>query len=271
MKQEKILWSSISILIGAVIAILALVRGAWQSGLLITVFTLWGLWIIAVLLLPYIHEAKCRQRRKQQIKKRQQEGIIPVTPLQAPLITGEPIESLLLHHVNHRISSYLQSAYPDAKWEWCEKKPEQLALHGGVGRIRVFGVADFDHADITLDQNANIHCDMIKIVPLPGENEKENIGGNIPPNKQPVDPQIWYEVQGRNVLESLITDLNSRGHSSLTLHENGDICVVENADEIPKKHLSNFPEKVYWSRLVQVLESNGLAAEVTTQGIHVSW
>ena len=118
MKQEKFLWSSISILIGAVIAILALVRGAWQSGLLITVFTLWGLWIIAVLLLPYMHEAKCRQRRKQQLKNRQQEGIIPVTPLQAPLITGEPIESLLLHHVNHRISSYLQSAYPDVKWEW---------------------------------------------------------------------------------------------------------------------------------------------------------
>ena len=72
-------------------------------------------------------------------------------------------------------------------------------------------------------------------------------------------------------LESLITDLNSRGHSSLTLHENGDIYVVENADEIPKKHLSDFPEKVYWSRLVQVLESKGLATEVTTQGIHVSW
>lgn len=271
MKQEKILWSSISILIGAVIVILALVRGSWQSGLLIIVFTLWGLWIITVLLLPYMHQAKCRQRQKQQIKRRQQERISPTVPLQTPLISREPIESLLLHHVNHRISSYLQSAYPDVTWEWCEKKPEQLVIHGGVGRIRVFGAADFDHADITLDENANIHCDMIKIVPLHTENEKENIGGNIPPNKQPVDPQIWYEIQGRNVLETLITDLNSRGHSSLTLHENGDICVVENTDEIPKEHLSSFPEKVYWPRLVQILESSGLAAEVTTQGIHVSW
>ena len=99
---------------------------------------------------------------------------------------------------------------------------------------------------------------------------KEEHRGNIP-HKQPVDPQIWYEIQGRHVLETLITDLNSRGHSSLTLHENGDICVVENTDEIPKEHLSSFPEKVYWPRLVQVLESNGLAAEVTTQGIRVSW
>lgn len=98
---------------------------------------------------------------------------------------------------------------------------------------------------------------MIKIVPLHAENEKENIGDNIPPNKQPVDPQIWYEIQGRNVLETLITDFNSRGHSSLILHENGDICVVENADEIPKEHLSSFPEKSTgpaWSKFWKVTD-----------------
>lgn len=269
MKHDKSLWRSISILIGAVIAILALAKGTWQIALLITAFSLWGLWVIAILLLPYMHDARRRQQRKQQMKKRQSEGISPTFVAQAPLSGNEPVEQLLLHHVNHRISSYLRAAYPDARWEWCEKKPEQLALRGGVGRIRVFGVADFDHADVTLDQNANIHCDMIKIVPLADVNGES--GENTPPNKQPVDPQIWYEVQGRNVLETLVADLHSRGHSSLTLHENGDVCIMEDTDEVAKEHLSNFPAKVYWPRLVQVLESNGLAAEVTAQGIQVSW
>lgn len=269
MKHDKSLWSSISILIGAVIAILALTRGTWQIVLLITAFSLWGLWVIAILLLPYMHDARRRQQRKQQMKKRQADGISPTFMAQSPLPGNEPVEQLLLHHVNHRISSYLRAAYPDARWEWCEKKPEQLALRGGVGRIRVFGIADFDHADVTLDQNANIHCDMIKIVPLADVNGES--GENTPPNKQPVDPQIWYEVQGRNVLETLVADLHSRGHSSLTLHENGDVCILEDTDEVAKEHLSNFPAKVYWPRLVQVLESNGLAAEVTAQGIQVSW
>lgn len=271
MKHDKTLWGSISILIGAVIAILALARGTWQTGLLITVFSLWGLWVVAVLLFPYMREARRRQNRKQQLRKRQAEGIAKPVTLQAPQVCDEPMEQLLLHHVNHRISAYLRAAYPDVRWEWCEKKPEQLARQGGVGRIRVFGVADFDHADVTLDQNANIRCDMIKIVPLSNVNGSGESGENTPPNRQPVDPQIWYEVQGRNVLEALVADLNSRGHSSLTLHENGDVCIVENTDEVAKEHLSNFPAKVYWPRLVQVLESNGLAAEVTAQGISVSW
>ena len=73
------------------------------------------------------------------------------------------------------------------------------------------------------------------------------------------------------MLEAMVADLNSRGHSRLTLHEDGDICIVEDKDEVAKDRLSNFPEKVYWPRLVQVLESNGLAAEITAAGIQVSW
>ncbi len=92
-----------------------------------------------------------------------------------------------------------------------------------------------------------------------------------PPNKQPVDPQIWYEVSGRTVLESVMADLNSRGHSSLTLHDDGSICIMQGQDEVSEEHLSNFPEKVYWPRLIQVFERNGLAAEVTAKGIQVSW
>ena len=50
-KTSTLLWGSISILIGAVIAVLALVRGKWQLPLLISCFALWGLWLIFALLL----------------------------------------------------------------------------------------------------------------------------------------------------------------------------------------------------------------------------
>ena len=67
MSNDKgLLSGSITILIGAVIAIMALVRGPWQAWLLIGVFTLWGLWIVAFLLMPYMQQAKRRKVRKQQ-------------------------------------------------------------------------------------------------------------------------------------------------------------------------------------------------------------
>lgn len=270
MKSNNALWGSISILVGVIIAILALVRGAWQTGLLLGVFALWGIWVVAFLLYPYMRQAKRRMKRQAQIKARQPEAIAP--PIyQIPEGNQEPVEQLLLRHVNHRISTYLRSAYPDVTWEWAEKQPEKLVIHGGVGRIRVYGVADFDHADVTVDQQARISCDMVKIVPLSMIGADAGEENTPPPNKQPVDPQIWYEVSGRTVLESVMADLNSRGHSSLTLHDDGSICIMQGQDEVSEEHLSNFPEKVYWPRLIQVFERNGLAAEVTAKGIQVSW
>lgn len=86
MKSDKALWGSISILVGAVIAILALIRGAWQSWLLIGVFTLWGLWVTAVLLRPYMQQAKRRRMREQLTRKRLAEGIASSQPPAFPVM-----------------------------------------------------------------------------------------------------------------------------------------------------------------------------------------
>ena len=52
MKQKISLASSISILIGVVIAILALLHGPVQTVLLLVTFALWGLWVLLALLRP---------------------------------------------------------------------------------------------------------------------------------------------------------------------------------------------------------------------------
>lgn len=269
MKQYKALWGSISILLGAVIAVLALIRGPWQTWLLLGVFSLWDLWVVGIMLLPYMKQAKRRKLRRQQEELRQTQGIAANT-FQVPEIS-DPVDQILLRHVNHRISAYLRAAYPDTKWEWCEKEPERLVAHGGTGRIRVFGIPDFNYADVKLDQQAHINCAMVKIVPLAQLQGGTTDGTELPPNQQPVDPQIWYEVQGRQVLENLIADLHSRGHSSLTLKEDGDICIRQEDQEVSQDSFKSFPARVYWPRLLQVFEKEGLAASVTASGIEVSW
>ena len=65
----------------------------------------------------------------------------------------------------------------------------------------------------------------------------------------------------------------SRGHSSLTVQENGEIFVQtkENETEPAKEAFLDFPEKVYWPQLVKVLESEGYAADARDADILVSW
>ena len=41
-----------------------------------------------------------------------------------------------------------------------------VICEGGVGRIRLYGVPEYDHGDIHIDCFVNIKCDLVKILPL---------------------------------------------------------------------------------------------------------
>lgn len=250
MKRNSSLWGSISILIGVVIAILALTNGILRNALLIAVFAVWGLWVILAQVLP----AKRTVRTFRQTER-----------------ISNPDSALmrtLLHHVNYRISGCLKSAFPEATWEWVMQDPAAFVAVGGTGRIRVSGVPDYDYADVTLDRNGKLTCSLVQIAPINGTKEEP-----AAPGQESLDPRIWYETQGSDILETLVADLASRGHHSLTLKEDGNICVkpVDGSEEVSHGMFPSFPDKVYWPGLVNVLENNGLAATATDAGIIVAW
>lgn len=271
MKKKKTLWSGVSLLIVAVLAIMAFVRGDAQLRLLAAAFVGWAVWSTVAFVLPYLRERKQEKLRKERRKKRA-EAVQAANDF-AVSDNMEPVGLVMLRHVNYRVSSYLKSAFPDATWEWCEDSPERIIAKGGVGRIRLFGVPDFDHADVLFDQQANINCSMLKVVPLT-DLQQDGSAASIPQPMQPadpVDPQVWYEAQGRKILEELVTDLHSRGHSSLTIKDNGDICIRQGDMEKPQTAFESMPEKVYWPRLIKVFEREGLAANIAGNQIVLSW
>lgn len=135
MKQKISLASSTSILIGAVIAILALLRGPVQTVLLLLTFALWGLWVVVTLLRPSWRANRDYRRREERAEKQQN------------AFSGKNLAGLLLCHVNYRVSDYLKRAYPDARWEWMMPDPVLFIVQGGIGRIRVYGVPDYEYLD----------------------------------------------------------------------------------------------------------------------------
>ena len=255
MKRTNPLWGSISVLIGVVIAILSLLRGTWATAALIAVFSVWGLWLIFTQVLPAWKSNRVYQRRVRQSRDQQEAALEGF---------DNGVGLVLLRHVNHRISEHLRSVYPTAHWEWTMADPARFIAYGGTGRIRVYGVKDYDYADVTLDRQGGLSCSLVNVTPLEGKSAS---------SQQPLDPRVWYELQGRSVLENLIADLRSRGHSSLTLNEDGTICIqpVDGGEEINKDSFASFPEKVYWPRLAKVLEQEGLCADVQDTKILVSW
>lgn len=259
MNSASRIGASTSVLVVAILITTAFIDGSLQIWLYSASFLLWVVWN----LIPSIKENRMRAQFRYRNKK-----FPPLQEYQPPV----PIETngVILRHVNFRITSYLQSAYPDVTWEWMEKKPESIILNGGTGRIRLFGIDDFNYANVIFDNKANISCDVMKIVPLGNAVNSPNIPE---PNQQPqpVDPQIWYELQGRQVLENIIADLHSKGHTGITIRENGDICVKQADELLSVASVKDFPKQNCWRALAKVFEQEGLAAGSTDTGFAVTW
>lgn len=260
MKRQTSPWGSISVLIGVIVGIVALVRGPLFFPMLLLAFVVWGVWAILTLALPRWRADSTRRQIESEARSVQAE-------LEAVDVSMD-VAQTLLRHVNYRISAYLQSSYPNARWEWISRNPALLAVQGGIGRIRLYGVENYEYADVELDRQGNLSCSLVRRMV-----EHAPDGEPQAPSGIPLDPRIWYEQQGRQMLEMLIADLNSRGYQHLTLTEDGSICTRQNGTEedTVQSTFGSFPPKVYWPQLVKVLEQEGLAATVQADCISVSW
>ena len=160
------------------------------------------------------------------------------------------------------------AAYPDASWEWETKDPARLIVRGGKGRLLLHGVPDYNYAEVDLRPNGRMECSLLRVVPVPSEHDLKE---EAPRADEQFNPQVWFEIQGRQVLEELIADLDSRGHNSLIMNEDGSVTVEGEFDDKAVPAFTSFPSKVHWPQTVRVLESEGYAADVDGEAIRVTW
>ena len=114
MNKKKSIWSGVSVLIAAVLAIVAFVRSDTQIWLLTAAFTIWAIWVTVAFVFPYIQEQETEKRRaaRRAAYDAQRQSLRSLS-----MEEEDGFGPLLLRHVNHRISAYLKAVYPGATWE----------------------------------------------------------------------------------------------------------------------------------------------------------
>lgn len=269
MNEQHPLWNSVSCLVVAVLAIVAFVRGAWELPLLVAVFIVWGAWVLWTQVLPALRSGR---RVLASDKSRRTKETVRA-PQQNENAAGNPEEEMvriLMRYVNRRISDQLKALNPNIRWEWEEKNPALLAVRGGIGRIRLYGIPDYYHADVNLNPDGTLTCALIKAVSEPEPEDGRLLDSS---EAQKADPQAWYSQEGQTVVKALVADLDSRGFSQLTIQEDGRVLVLplEGGKEREVGLLKNFPIKEHWTNLTKILERDGYAAAVRENCIAVVW
>lgn len=208
-----------------------------------------------------------------QTKRRPADDIRPAKP--TPVIDvddSDRVETVLMRHAAYRISQYLQSAYPDAHWEWATPSPERerTIAKGGEIKICIHGVPDYNGGMIAFEQSGHMEIRLIKEVRLEDavskeaeaekpEQDSEDEPKDVDTESKVVDVSAWYAIQGK-FLRQIVEEFQSHGYKSLFIKEDGTVSVDNGGTSVPKDRLGFFPPKTLWPGLVRAMQKDGLSA-----------
>lgn len=240
----------------AALLILALFFPGLERTLFLKIAVLGLMGVLLFTLLPRIHLPKLPRHPAKPRQKKSSPS------------PSDDMRTAFLCQLSHRITDKLRSAYGDATWEWCHQPNVERLLMGKTERITLSHVPEFTHAEISMDTFGALHIQLLKLQAF-----AQAPGPDANPPKEPpvVDCSAWYELVGESLLSRLVTDLNARGYSKLTILENGDITILEADEPVVKETFDQFPGKTYWNELASIFTENGLKAAVTDTALELSW
>lgn len=82
---------------------------------------------------------------------------------------------------------------------------------------------------------------------------------------------LWFTQKGQQLLTELITNMNSRGYSKLSINENGDVTVRENGRNVRKDHFHEIPPKESWARLRELMMDEDVQVQVSGRQLTFAW
>lgn len=222
---------------------------------------------------PFVRDSFGKETSNDSVSVSPAEYRPPILPDQKAAFSEAELAQIL-QHIRLRITDKLKSAYAEATWQWDKEPDLHDILAGKTFRILVENMESYTHADISFDRFGRIHVEPMTIGTFsPAESKADADDADTPAPEEPavVDVRVWYELIGQKILTEQITELHAKGHSKLTIMENGDITVKNQKKDILKATLDSFPAQNYWQELVSILAEDQLTAKITGNSLQVSW
>lgn len=297
MKTKKI--ATLSTLAGGILLILALFRGRISQLLLIAYLCLWAIvWVI-----NWVRDAdsaESKEEGKPAFLQRwfsRPEGSAAQAAEQAEPAPAS-YDGLLLQHVEARITELLRLAYPQAEWQWCEEDPETVIWEGGAAWIRTRNTGAYRDATLSFEEPGDLHLEFVEAEPLRNllthvhateapPLQAESVQTPAPaevPAPEPIaaaiapaeprgeDVNLWYSLIGQKALTELITELNIRQCSQITIAPNGDVYFTEpNGEPQKAQTLEQMPGPKHWGKLKELLEQQELKVDIQDDRLSVAW
>ena len=175
-------------------------------------------------------------------------------------------KNLFAQQLQLRIQEKLRVKFTEATVALGEKEVMCIAERKKTAYIPIQQAGEYCHISIALSETGEIQMKLFSLVNFESIQETKNLMEN---KKQ--DIEQWFTQKGQQLLTELITNMNSRGYSRLSINENGDVTVKENGRNVRKDHFREIPPKESWARLRELMMDEDVQVQVSGRQLTFAW
>lgn len=246
-KRMEIIMSMAGMFVAALIAGIIFVPEPYRYGVLMVTAGIWA----AIFCCKWIKERKNRQKQ-----------------CAMQVFDLEPdYKRLFSQQLQLRVQEKLRMKFPDATVDLCEKEIERVATLRKAVYVPIRKADNYCHISILLKNTGEIQMNLFSLVHL------ENIceAKSSVPAEPERDVEQWFTQKGQQLLTELITNMNGRGYTKLSISENGDVTVKENGRNVLKDHFQEIPPKKQWAKLKELMADEDVQVQVSGRQLTLAW
>ena len=248
--KRKMILSMTGTLVAAVIGCLVLVLEKYRPFVLLMIVAVWSVYLLSQL--RKVDNLKDKHKKEHAMK------IIDLEP---------DYKMLFSQQIQLRVQEKIRTKFPGAAVELCEKDIQRLVTLGKPVYVPIRKADDFCHISIQLKGNGEIQMNLFSLV---GLEQVQEVKAEV--SEQPeLDTEQWFTQKGQQLLTELITNMNSRGYTRLSISENGDVTVKENGRNVRKDHFQEIPPKKHWERLKELMSDEDIQVQVSGRQLTFEW
>lgn len=201
--------------------------------------------------------------------RKEQRAMKKEKPKMQVIDIGPDYKKLFVQQTYYRIQEKMRTKFPNVSVEISESELYKIACEGKTIYAPIDQAEHYTHLSVALAKNGDLVMNLFSLVNL------DMVHQTMDQLQQAVEEETqveqWFERKGQQLLTELLTNMNARGYSKISINEEGDVMVREDGRNCVKDYFKEIPPKKDWQKLKELMSKDGVNVQVSARYLKFAW
>ena len=201
--------------------------------------------------------------------RKEQRSMKKEKPKMQVIDVGPDYKKLFVQQTYYRIQEKMRTKFPNVSVEISESELYKIACEGKTIYAAIDQAEHYTHLSVTLAKNGDLNMNLFSLVNLDMIHQTTDQIQQV--IEEDTQVEQWFERKGQQLLTELLTNMNARGYSKISINEEGDVMVREDGRNCVKDYFKEIPPKTDWQKLKELMSKDGVNVQVSARYLKFAW